>query len=375
MGSSPVNVATPSKVILRPFSRHDLPALVSLWNEAFADQHNYIRLTAETFEQRILSCPVHDDNGLILAWHETGSNSGEEPSSILVGFVHAFKPPPRTGQYLKWKAEHHIAVLYVEPSFRRQGIGSRLMQAAENWLYYCPVQFTGESLPCYGTIEGPKPPFFGSTERMGIAADETDLLHFLASRGYAIRDAGDVSMTLDIAHHRPPAPQTLDLGRWGLSIRPVDNAHPFTGSEPPGRKEYSLWGDNDGYPYAALILVDAGGQMHGHISWYPIPSANIIERDDTADQCIEGTGEIGDRIALSHFWLSPDLRGKGLGSYLLDLGLQAMSVPNPDFPGLHSNGPRYIELHTHLLQNERAASLYERRGFQIEVAWVKLVKT
>ena len=107
----------------------------------------------------------------------------------------------------------------------------------------------------------------------------------------------------------------------------------------------------------------------------PDPVCDLIEKDTTADQDIEGTGEIGDRIALSHFWLSPDLRGKGLGSYLLDSGLHAMSVPNPDFPGLHSNGPRYIELHTHLLQNERAVSLYERRGFQIEVAWVKLVKT
>ena len=374
MGSPPVNVTTSSRVILRPFSEHDLPALVSLWNEAFADRRNYVQLTVETFEQRILFCPAHDNSGLILAWHETGS-SGQDPSPALVGFVHAFKPSPRSGQYVKWKAEHQIAVLYVDPSYRRQGIGGRLMQAAENWLYYCPVHITGETLPCYGTIEGPKPPFFGSTERLGIAAEETDLLHFLASRGYAIRDAGDVTMTLDIAKHRPATPQTLDLDRWGLSIRPVDNAHPFDGSEPSGREEYSLWGDNDGYPYAALVLVDAGGQLHGHISWYPIPSANIIGKDRTSDQDIDGASGMGDKIALSHFWLSPDLRGKELGSYLLDLGLHAMSEPNPNFPGLCSNGPRYIELHTHLLHNERAVALYQRRGFQIEVAWVKLVKT
>ena len=115
--------------------------------------------------------------------------------------------------------------------------------------------------------------------------------------------------------------------------------------------------------------------MRGHISWYPIPSANIIGTDTRPNQDIDGAGGIGDKIALSHFWLSPDLRGKELGSYLLDLGLHAMSLPNPKFPGLCSNGPRYIELHTHLLHNERAVALYERRGFQIEVAWVKLVKT
>jgi GNAT superfamily N-acetyltransferase len=379
MGTPSVSERTSPRVTLHPFSEGDLPALVSLWNHAFADRHNYVHLTADAFHQRVLSCPAYGDGGLILAWHQTGNNNGREPSSKLVGFIHGFKPPPHTGQYVKWKAEHHIAMLYVDPLFRRQGIGGRLLQAAENWLYYCPVHITGDTMPCYGTIEGPTPPFFGSTERLSIAADETELLHFFAGRGYAIHDAGDVSMSLNLERHRPQAPEaideSIDLDKWGLSLRFVDNAHPFDGDEPPGRSEYALWGDNDGYPYAALILVDAGGLLRGHISWYPIPSANIMGMDSAPTQHAEAIDYAGDKIGLSHFWLSPDLRGKGFGAYLLDMGLHAMSLPNPNFAGLHDSGPRNIELNTHLLHNEKAVALYERRGFQIEKAWVKLVKT
>ena len=67
-------------------------------------------------------------------------------------------------------------------------------------------------MPCYGTIEGPIPPFFGSTDRLAIDADETDLLHFLASRGYAIRDAGDVSNDIG---YRPTSAIGCASARFG----------------------------------------------------------------------------------------------------------------------------------------------------------------
>ena len=373
MSTPSTSVGATARVMLRPFQESDLPALVLLWNRAFSDRHNYVRLTAETFRRRILDCPAYGDGGLILAWHHVGGSNGSDSPPRLVGFVHAIKPPPRSGQYVKWTPEHHIAVLYVDPAFRRQGVGGRLLQAAENWLYYCPVHIGGNTLPCYGTIEGPKPPFFGSTERMGIAAGEIELIRFFADRGYAVHDAGDVSMTLDLTQVQPATSSAIGLERAGLRVQFVDNAKPFDGLEPVGRSEYALWGGNDGYPYAALIYVDTGGLLCGHISWYPLPSTNRI-RSDTAPSDRPDMNA-GERIALSHFWLSPNLRRSGLGFHLLDLGLHAMSLPNPNFGDVHNGGPGSIELHTHLVHNERAVALYESRGFQITKAWVKLVKT
>lgn len=374
MSTPSTSVGAMARLTLRPFQDGDLPALVSFWNRAFSDRHNYVRLTAETFRRRILDCPAYGDGGLILAWHHVGSGKGSEPSPRLVGFVHAIKPPPRSGQYVKWTPEHHIAVLYVDPAFRRQGVGGRLLQAAENWLYYCPVHIGGNTLPCYGTIEGPKPPFFGSTERMSIATDEIELIRFYAGRGYAVHDAGDVSMTLDLAQVQPIQPTDIELERAGLRVQFVDNAHPFDGPEPVGRSEYALWGDNDGYPYAALIYVDNDGMLCGHISWYPLPSTAIIRVDAAPTDNLEPT-TTGNKIALSHLWLSPNLRTLGIGAHLLDLGLHAMSRPNSNFNSVHAGGPGSIELHTHLVHNERAVALYESRGFQIDKAWVKLVKT
>ena len=326
-------------VVLRPFRPDDLDALVAFWNEAFAAQRNFAPVTAAAFTRRVLACPAFDPGGLILAWQQT------VPAPRLVGLVHAFKPPPLTGLYRKWEPRHHIAVLYVTPALRRQGIGSRLLQAAQNWLYYCPVHVADHLTPCYGSLEGPRAPFFGSTERMGIPATARGVIQFFAAHGYKVDDPGDVSMTLHLDGRRLPAPAAPDLARWGLRALAVDNAHPFRGTEPDGREEYSLWCDNGGDAYGGLVLVDEKQRLRAHVSWYPL-----------AD---------GATMALGNFWVAPPLRGHGLGAYLLDAGLHAMSARQP----------ATIELHTHLVHHTRAVAMYERRGFQVDMAWVNLVKT
>ena len=349
-----------SHVQLRSFEPSDLPALVELWNKAFTRRHNFRPLTAEAYRARVLNSPVFDARGLILAWiaplasrpdHDSTHLLPDRQKSELVGFVHAFKPSPNEGQFAKWPPQHQIALLYVKPNVRRQGIGSKLLQAAESWLYYCPVYIAGDSMPCYGTIEGPVPPFFGSTERLGIDAagsqEEQALIGFLSRHGYRADDAGDVSMTLALS--RQHSLSVTDLDAKGLRVLSIDHEHPFRGSEPYGREEYRLWGDNNGYPYRAFVLVDQDDHLRGHISWYPISNRQDSEQ----------------KVALSHFWLASPLRGQGLGRFLLDLGLHAMS----------ESAPIAIELHTHLLHHDRAVSLYESRGFQIDKAWVKLVKT
>jgi GNAT superfamily N-acetyltransferase len=327
---------------LRPFQNSDLAPLVNFWNNAFADRRNFYPITATDFEKRVLPCEAFDPDGLILAWHP-----GQDGSNQLVGLVHAFRPTPQSGLYARWEQRHDLALLYVEPRHRRQGIGSRLLRAAENWLYYCPVHVGGPTQPCYGTVEGPRPPFFGSTQQLGISVHDTLLINFLAHRGYRITDPGTVSMRLKLTPR--PKPTLPDLAALGLRLVPVSHVMPFSGHEPKGREEYSLYGENDGDPYFGYVLVTGDNLLQGHISWYPLK-------------------EVG-RAAIAGFWVAPSLRGHGLGRYLLDLALYDLIHAPPPNGVYHS-----VEVQTHLIQHSQADALYERRGFEVEMAWVNLVK-
>jgi GNAT superfamily N-acetyltransferase len=332
---------------LRPFQKNDLAPIVDFWNNAFADRRNFYPITAADFQSRVLDCEVFDPNGLILAWYED-----QDGSSHLAGMVHGFRPAPRKALYAKWEARHNLALLYVEPALRRQGIGSRLLRAVENWLYYCPVYVGGPAQPCYGTIEGPRPPFFGGSQRMGVSARDTSLLNFLAYRGYHVVDPGEISMRLDLTPR--PAPPAPDLAALGLRLLPMSHENPFRGREPKGREEYTLYGDNGGFPYFGYVLVTADELLQGQISWYPMRQAG--------------------HAAIAGFWVAPSLRGKGLGAYLLDLTLHDLCHASPPASRTSWGSFRSVEVQTHLVKHAQAAALYERRGFVVDAAWVNLQK-
>ncbi len=152
------------RMTVRTFALADLPAFVAFWNEAFADRRNFRPLTAEAYSARVLSHPAFDPHGLLLAWRQ------DAHGATLVGVAHAFRPAPQEGPAATWGEGHALALLYVHPNARGQGLGSRLIQAAENWLYYCPVLVGWPGTPAYGAVEGYHAPFFGSSEHMGVSA-------------------------------------------------------------------------------------------------------------------------------------------------------------------------------------------------------------
>lgn len=334
-------------VTLRAFRPDDLPELVAFWNGAFAERRNFRPIDERSFRARVLECPAFDAAGLILAWEK--GEQGEE----LAGIAHAFRPAPAEGLYLAWPRKHEIALLYVRPQSRRRGVGGRLLHAAEKYLYYCPVYVASLGQPCYGGVEGPRAPFFGSSEHMAISARESDLISFFSRRGYQPFEPGSISMSLELAGAAvESAPLPAAARERSLAVVHMGDSQPFTGSEPVDRAHYRLLGTNGGHPWSAIGMVAADGELVAHLTWFPIP----------------GPGRR--RCAITNVRVAPQLRGLGLGAWLLDEALRMMqSAPPP------VGGYEVVELNTHLLHFATAVGMYERRGFVVDDAWVTLVKT
>ena len=109
-------------VVYQPPLREEL---LAFWNGAFAGRRNFRALSAQEWQQRVVAAPAFDPNGLILALADDGQ---------VVGGVHALRPAPAEGVYQLYSERHHIAWLMVAPAWRGQGVGRRLLQAAESYL-------------------------------------------------------------------------------------------------------------------------------------------------------------------------------------------------------------------------------------------------
>ncbi len=320
---------------LEPYHPHRAAGLLNFWNAAFAGQRNFRPLTAPEWQQRVVAAPAFDSRGLILAVADDGQ---------VVGGIHALRPAPAEGVYQLYDPRHHIAWLMVAEGWRGQGIGRRLLQAAESWLYYCPVHFATETTPLYGSVEGPRPPLFGSSQRMGLSLrTDRQMIGWLARRGYAVVEPGDVSLArkLDGSFLPPAEPDwdTLGVQPAGISYR-----QPWTG---PGYDEQRLWADNLGHQYAGVVLADAAGVAVARVVWISLSA-------------LAGSTASIIRLDVAQAW-----RGRGLGGYLLDRTLAEMAAA----------GHARVEVQTHVTKHQRAYEIYIRRGFRLEDAWASLVKT
>ncbi len=338
-------MSQPTHTLLQAFQPDDLPALVDFWNRTLCDRHNFHPITAAEFHTRVLDCAAFDAQGLILAWQR----APDRPPT-LVGLAHALRPVAGGGVYDRVTPQHHLALLIVDPAHRRRGIGSRLLRAAENRLYYCPVYVGGHAQPCYGTLEGPRPPLFGSTQGLTVNALDRELLTFLSRRGDGVEDPGDVSMHYTLSSTNPPQPPAApDLAALGLREVAMDQTAPYTGREPEGRAEYSVWPADPAIPFAGYVLFDHANLLCGHIHWYP------MHRPGWA--------------AIGGLWIAPDYRMHGLGRYLLDRILYDLAHPIASKPAYHG-----VELQTHLVHHAYATELYQQRELRDCVCLGKTVQ-
>lgn len=336
--------------------------LLTFWNAVFASQRNFRPLTAPEWRQRVVAAPAFDPRGLILAVAEDGQ---------VVGGVHALRPAPAEGVYQLYHPRHHIAWLMVAPAWRGQGIGRRLLQAAESWLYYCPVHFATETTPLYGSVEGPRPPLFGSSQRMGVSLrTDRPLIDWLARRGYHVVEPGDVSLTRDLDETIQP-PAQLDWDALGLRLAAISHADPWMG---PGYDELRLWGGNAGWPHAGAVLVDAAGAAVARVVWRAevgssdfngVGSNDFSRARQPEATKVATTNALAGGAAIVRLDVQPVWQGRGLGNYLLDRALAAMAAA----------GHTRVEVQTHVVKHALAYAMYTRRGFIVQDAWASLVKT
>ncbi len=318
-------------ITLTTFAHAHLPALVEFLNRVLAGHRHWAPITQAEFAERVLAQPGFDPAGLILAW----------AGGQVVGGVHAIKPAPHLASHWTSEPRHHIAWLAVDPAFRGERTGSRLLREAEDYLYYCPAYFAAQSTPFYGIIERLWVPWYGSTERMGVSAvKDAALVAWLSCRNYVVVDPGDVSMLASL--HQRERPVDPGLAGRGLSIVPVSQSAPWTAEEPLNRLR--TWGTNGGREYGGLVVAD-GQRAVGSVVWYPLPD------DETA--------------ALAWIGIERPYRGLRFGSYLLDRALAEMA----------HRGYLAVEVHVHSKDNPEAFSLLRRRGFEVIDYWVNLVKT
>ena len=104
---------------IAPWKDEDLAQVMDLWQRTFADRKYDFRIDEAGFRQRVLAHPDFDPEGALIAKVE----------KEVVGFVLAVAPGPGETGYL--------SVLMVDSDYRRNGVGGRLLGAAEGFLSGC----------------------------------------------------------------------------------------------------------------------------------------------------------------------------------------------------------------------------------------------
>lgn len=314
------------------YSPGRLPEVLELINQGIEGRRAAAMVRTAEFRQRVLENPAFDASGLLIAVNDAGQ---------AVGLAHAIAPPVGFPHYARLAGTGFLMGPFVSGGSRGRGIGHGLLQAAEEYLRdKCErVQVHGLRTPFYHAQEGPRQPFCGSSEMMGLCADDLHFLEWLALAGYTRVEEREVSMIGLLA------PREVNEAPNGLESLRITEGEQWEGTvawRPPNESGYGY--EKFGPCRYDTIALAQAGTIVGHCQWYAMRKPG--------------------RAALFDLRVDPSLRGQGLGSWLFQSGLAAMK----------EQGFVEVELHTSPQRNQAAYAMY-RANDLIEVQnWVVLEK-
>ena len=158
-----------------PFHNSDPPRILDLWNRSVATRGFGKPARCDTLEQLVFSKPYFDRAGVQLAF------AGDR----LVGFAHAgFGCNDRCSEIDTTMGT--IGMLMVDPEYRQQGIGTRLLQLGQQYLRDrgAHVQYVGALYPLNPFYLG----LYGGSELPGILETDVAMTMLVTKHGYVPAD-------------------------------------------------------------------------------------------------------------------------------------------------------------------------------------------
>jgi ribosomal protein S18 acetylase RimI-like enzyme len=301
----------------RTFRNTDPPALAEIWRARNLERGLMQPMSAELFEQLVLSKPYFDSQGLIVAV------DGER----AVGFVHAAFGPNDDESDLSTQLGVTCMVM-VRPDYRRLGIGSELIARSEQYLR------SRGSQVLYGGGIKPLNPFYlglyGGSELPGVLESDVEAQSLYKACGYREIDRAIV-LHLDLSSFRAAVNRQQIQNRRRAIIKVVDDPPPHTWWEA------CTMGSFERTRFDLLATADSKRLATAAV-WSMEPLATTW-----------GVRAVG----LIEFEVDREHRREGLATYLLgDL-----------FRQVQQQGVALIEAQT-MQSNSAALGLYARLGFR-----------
>jgi ribosomal protein S18 acetylase RimI-like enzyme len=231
----------------------------------------------------------------------------------------------------------YVAFLYVEPAYRRKGLGDDLWhRGLERLGRTRQVVLDGQCLsPFYGNSEGPFTPFWGTPEGPAVDWDDSGTKKFLARKGFAPRFRA-LQMSVDLAVGPDDFLQARKAARRvGVALEERRGEIPEVGQPPEARRAVL-----PGLDFSGVAAVRRGRTV-GTIVFYPMKEL--------------GPG----RFAIYEASVSEAFRGKALGRHLLGGALAWMRARK----GATCEVLAVPEV------SETAFRLYQAAGFQTVAKW------
>ena len=259
-----------------------LAPVVRFWNRVFAQKRNFFPVTEALFLERVVekrtAVEAFDPRGFIVA------REGRE----IAGFIHVGERPEDLVRTLDpdWPggSQGYVAFLYVDPDFRKKGIGSELWhRGLERLQGTRQVILDGQCWnPFYGNSEGPFTPFWGTPEGVSVEWDSSATRKFLARKGFAPRFKGvQLALEIEKATTAPLEAAERSLSRGGFELRILEGEYPEVGGAAKERRFMPR-----GLEFECASAV-RNGRTVGLIAYFPlrevraglqaIYEANVVE--------------------------------------------------------------------------------------------------